>query len=413
MRSLPSSEPLLLIVGAGILLPILAWGWWANPAWVLLLPILWMSARTRLVAAGVVVSYFAMVNHQWAGTAATFDPSIGLLGGTAIVLVIVVLQATPWILLWSETPTGVQLATRVLLLLVVSLAPPLGIVAGGHPIHGAGAVFAGWGWFGVGATVLILISGAHAGLYMRRRQYLPAGMVLAVLAIGSVASMFIPAPSAPEGWFGVQTKLGSRPPLLDASYQEFDRRMIAAVEEVAFAPRAKVVVAPEGAAQFWTNVSEFDWRRRVDYIHDFRKVSVLTSGDWVSPKVGSQDPDLHFAAILLRPNRDDQVVFQRAPIPYAMWRPGMEGHYQSHWLDSGTLMVDGKAVMVSFCYEDFLPFLYLSSFARGKVDGIVSVSSLWYAPPAAIRVKALHVKSWAQLFGIPLITASNLAREAL
>lgn len=413
MRNLPSTEPLLLIIAAGVLLPVMAWGWLPNPAWVLLLPVLWMAARTRLVAAGVAVSYFAMVNHQWASTAATFDPSIGLLGGSALVLALVLLQASPWILFWSETPTTFQLVTRVLLLLVVSLAPPLGIVAGGHPLHGAGAVFAGWGWFGIAATVLLIIWGAHAWLFMRRQQYLSAGVVLAVLAIGSVASMLSPAPPAPEGWLAVQTKLGSRPPLLDAGYPEFDRRMIAAVEEAAFASGAKVVVAPEGAAQFWTNVSEFDWRRRIDYVHDFRKVSVLTSGDWVSPKVGSQDPDLHFAAILLRPNRDDQVVFQRAPIPYAMWRPGMEGHYQSHWLGSGTLLVDGKTVMVSFCYEDFLPFLYLSSFARGKVEGIVSVSSLWYASPEAIKVKALHVKSWAQLFGVPLITASNLAREAL
>ena len=90
--------------------------------------------------------------------------------------------------LWSAHPR--QRAARYLAAAVLLAIPPFGIVGWAHPVTAAGVLFPGWGWWGLGATVVGLMT-------MTTRTWLQAGALMAVAWAWSATTWI--SPSSPAG----------------------------------------------------------------------------------------------------------------------------------------------------------------------------------------------------------------------
>jgi hypothetical protein len=104
-----------------------------------------------------------------------------------------------------------------------------------------------------------------------------------------------------------------------------------------------------------------------------------------------------------------QEVSARLPIPGASWRPWSSHHYPMS-LDRDTRigMADGTKATVVFCYEEYIPMLWVWSTIRYPAPVAITVANLWWAVTRdSSRVQALHGISYARLFGIELIRSVN------
>jgi hypothetical protein len=94
---------------------------------------------------------------------------------------------------------------------------------------------------------------------------------------------------------------------------------------------------------------------------------------------------------------------QRIPIPVAMWGNGIHAHV---W-GTGIMAVSGKRAAVLLCYEQILTLPALQSFLD-KPDVIAAPSNLYWAAGTSIeKSETLCVSSWARLFHVPYLRATN------
>jgi hypothetical protein len=103
------------------------------------------------------------------------------------------------------------------------------------------------------------------------------------------------------------------------------------------------------------------------------------------------------------------VITARVPMPVGSWRPwDAENHHRSDILKTNVVNINGVPVLVLFCAEEYMPFIWLTGLID-RPESIVSVSNSWWAGKnsAVAQRQSLHAALLSRIVGLPIYRAVN------
>lgn len=358
----------------------------------MLFPALWAMAPSRGIASFISLGYFLAASRGLPQGVANFyaaDLWPGLLLWLIASASFLVVHAALWTRRAGKAPIGRYLVASVLMAL-----PPFGITGWAQPITAAGVLFPGWGWWGLAATA--------AGLTMMTSRFWPAA-VLVMLSLWLWSAAVWTEPKLPEGWKGVDLKLGETLGR-DASLER-QRVLIATVLRSA-GEGINTIVLPESALGLWTPTVERLWR---DELQD-RDLTVIAGAAVL-------DGDGYDNALVAIPVAKSEILYrERMPVPGSMWQPwriltGEPGGARAHLFTNPLVEIDGIRIAPLICYEQLLVWPVLQSMLRSP-DVIVAAGNGWWTSGTSIvAIQHASTVAWAKLFGLPLVSAVNVQAE--
>ncbi|WP_246547596.1 conjugal transfer protein TraB [Ancylobacter defluvii] len=354
----------------------------------MLFPALWAWAPDRVTAAAVSMGYFLAASRGLpqgvsAFYAADIWPGLGLWIGASCLFVGV--HAA----LWTTQP-GWTRALRYLAAAVLMAFPPFGITGWAHPVTAAGVLFPGWGWWGLTATVVML-------LVMTTRAWPVMMLILAGLWLWSATNRTEPAP--PMGWRGADLALGRN--LGRERSLAYQDMLIALVRERA-ASGAHVVILPESALGFWTPTLEGLWK------------NALRDSD-VTLLAGAAVLDRHgYDNVMVAISTGEASVLyrERMPVPVSMWQPwttwtGAGGGARAHFFANPIAELDDVRIAPVICYEQLIVWPILQSMWFGAETIIAAGNGWWTEGSSIVDIQKASMVAWARLFAVPLVMSFN------
>ncbi|MGV2113774.1 conjugal transfer protein TraB [Agrobacterium salinitolerans] len=363
-------------------------------------PLLWAMAPSRMIAALVAAGYFLAASRGLPQGVANFYAA-DLWPGLALWVMASASFVTVHAVFWTKhrgddspdrkRPDAARVV-RYLVVMVLTGLPPFGITGWAHPLTAAGVLFPGWGWWGVGATAILLV-------VMTGRRWQIAVAVLGGLYVWS-ATNWTP-PKLTPGWLAVDLKQGANLGR-DGSLQ-YHRDLIARVRRAAQAGKdVRVVVLPESALGFWTPTVARVWQdglRSLDLI-------VVAGAAVVDPK--------GYDNVMVAISADKAKVLyrERMPVPGSMWQPwlqwtGRGGGARADFFGNPVVNVDGVRIAPLICYEQLILWPVLQSMLHSP-EVIVAVGNGWWTENTSIvAIQKASVAAWARLFGLPVVMAFN------
>ncbi|WP_416333648.1 conjugal transfer protein TraB [Agrobacterium tumefaciens] len=381
-----------------------ACGWTAWSGHVLTLPVavlfpaLWAMSPSRLTALLVSAAYFLAASRGLPQGVANFyaaDLWPGLLLWVAASLSFAGMHAG----LWKGQPkgkspgegrTGMAMALRYLAAAMLMGLPPLGITGWAHPLIAAGVLFPGWGWWGLAAMT--------AGLATMTSRYWPAAaIVLGGFWLWSAATWT--SPNLPEGWKGVDLEQGQK--LGRDGSLGYHRDLIATVRAAA-GEKTRFVVLPESALGFWTPTIERQWREGLGG----GDITVIAGAAVIGP-TGYDNVVVAISADAAR------ILYrERMPVPVSMWQPwgawtGQGGGARAYFFGNPVVDVEARRIAPLICYEQLLLWPILQSMLNSPDVIVATGNGWWTAGTSIVAIQKASVIAWANLFGLPVVTAFN------
>lgn len=363
-------------------------------------PLFWTMAPSRPIAAVMAAGYFLAASRGLPQGVANFysaDFWPGLVLWVVASASFVIVHAVFW-----KKPRGEKVsarrrtdaarALRYLIVIALMALPPFGIIGWAQPLTAAGALFPGWGWWGVGATAILLV-------VMTGRRWQIAVAVLGGLYVWS-ATNWTPPKLAP-GWMAVDLKQGAN--LGRDGSLAYQRELIDTVRMAAESSEdVRVVVLPESALGFWTPTVARVWQQSLRG----SDLTVIAGAAMIGPR--------GYDNVMVTISADATKVLyrERMPVPGSMWQPwlswrGKGGGAGANFFDNPKVEIDGFKVAPLICYEQLILWPVLQSmFHQPQV--IVAVSNGWWTENTSIvAIQKASVAAWARLFGLPVVMAFN------
>ncbi len=358
------------------------------------MPLLWSLAGSRWWAGMIALVYYLAASRGLPfGAGIFFAESAPPWFSWALWLAAGLVNAVPWLLLWSQNLR--RQAWTMPAALALTALPPVGFIGWVNPLTAAGILFPGLGFVGLACLVASLV------VFVLRRWQTAA--ILASIAV--VANIFAmqdkPAPWA-SAWSGRDTNFArlqtdAAPNFLTEGQRVAQIMMLAGQLEP-----GHVLVLPETVLP------------RVLQGNDFS--SMMLAG--VSAQLKAKESAILVGAEVAAPGRqlqnallalgdDSGPLIQRVPVPIGMWRPWAAETIAANPLGSGIGQVAGRRVAYVICYEQLLTFPIWVSMANGP-DVLVGAANDWWARETSIPTiqgQALYV--WGRLFSLPVIHATN------
>jgi hypothetical protein len=348
-----------------------------------------MAQRSRAGAYTVAFAYYA--GASWPlipGARVFFGPSATFALAVLLWIAASAILAAPWALVWAVSKGSA--VWRGPLALVITAVPPIGIIGWASPLTSAGILFPGTQWLGLIATM------ALSGLGTALPRTALCAAVIATIAVNALNHGKV---APPRTWEPVDTEFGgagfgSRDPVSDFAAAQW-------IQARALESKAQVIVFPESAVPRWNEATEMFWQPTLALLKASGKTIVLGAG--VSkPGTGQFDN-----VLLIRGAQNGPDLPQRIPVPIGMWRPGTPTGVPIHLWGSGTVNIAGERAAILICYEQLLVWPILMS-ALDRPTLIVGIANDYWAIGTRIpAVQSAATMAWANLFGIPALTARN------
>jgi hypothetical protein len=378
-----------ILIGLSIAVGAIAWsGNMMTLPVAMFIPLLWALSPSRTVAAAVSAAYLLAASRSLPQGVANFyaaDLWPGLLLWVMASAGFTLVHAV----LWTGHPEK-RRGVRYLLAMVLTGVPPFGIAGWAHPLTAAGVLFPGWGWFGLGATAILLV-------VMTGRRWQIAVAVLLGLYAWSATDWT--QPKVPHGWNGVDLELGQS--LGRDGSVLFQRDLIAAAR-AASGDAARFVVLPESALGFWTPTVARLWQEGLQGsgITVIAGAAVIDAAGYDNVMVAISATE---ARILYR---------QRMPVPVAMWQPwrawlGGGGSARAHFLANPVVEVLGTRIAPLICYEQLILWPILQSMLQSPDIIVATGNSWWTSGTSIIAIQQASAVAWSRLFGVPIVMAFN------
>lgn len=387
--------PLLTVGGA---LCGFAWGH-VGLAWLVCLagtmPLLWSLASSRWWAGVIALAYYLMASRGLPfGAGIFFAEAAPAWFSWALWFAAGLVNALPWLLLWSETP--LRKAWTLPAALALTALPPVGFVGWVNPLTAAGVLFPGLGFVGLACLVVGLV------LAVLRRW--PA---VAILASVAVASNIVALQAKPEpwvsAWSGQDTAFARLQTAAEPNFLAEGQRMAQVLMIAGQLQPGRVLVMPETVLPRVRQVNDFNTSMLADLSAQLKAKgsAVLVGAEVVGP--GHQ---LQNALVVL--GDESAPLVQRVPVPIGMWRPWSAESIAADPLASGIGLVAGRKVAYAICYEQLLVFPLLVSMMNDP-DLIVGAANDWWARETSIPViQGQALDAWGRLFGLPVVRATNI-----
>lgn len=384
-------------VAAGVLLGVAGWGQGRVLVLAIALPLFVVFSRTRLQAFCVAFGYsLGVTRYDVAFVASWFDNN--LLIGAGAMLGIAVVTGSVWCLGWSKSP---HLAGRALAIGAAwFLALALNAGVPGHPVIAMGYVLPGSGWLGVALSI------ALPGLALAAASFLPAERlrygVGAAIVVGLAAAgimLFRPPPAGIVGGIQAQSTNWGNLRGEDDALARMQRMGAATLDQ-----RTATVVWPESI------IGRYD-----PALYQVLDLEVLQPArrtgrtQIIGMDIAMAQNRMLNSAVAFYPDGRTATAVARQPAPLSLWRPWRDTDtFVANWGAHNILNVgQGDRAALIFCYEEYMPVLYLLNEALDQPTIYIALSNTWAAQPGAAAVQTWHSLGMARLFGRPYVKAEN------
>ncbi|MCW0001886.1 conjugal transfer protein TraB [Pararhizobium sp. YC-54] len=377
-----------MLIGLSIAVGTIAWsGNMMTLPVAMLFPLLWAKSPTRVIATAVSAGYFLAASRGLPQGVANFYAA-DLWPGLLLWVMASVSFTLVHAILWTGHP-GRRTGLRYLLAMVLMALPPFGIVGWAHPLTAAGILFPGWGWFGLGATAILLV------VISGRRWQIAVAVLFGLYALSATDWT---QPKVPDRWKGIDLALGQSLGR-DASLG-YHRSLIATAR--AEGEGAHVVVLPESALGFWTPTVARLWQ-------DGLQGSAVTAiaGAAVIDAAGYDNVMVAISAA------DARILYrERMPVPVSMWQPwrvwmGEDVGARAHFFANPVVEVAGIRIAPLICYEQLILWPILQSMLHAPDIIVATGNGWWTSGTSIVAIQQANSVGWSRLFGVPVITAFN------
>jgi|SRR6218665_150191 len=319
----------LLLTVAGALCGF-AWGheglpWLAGLAG--LVPLLWSLAGSRWWAGAVALAYYLAASRGLPfGAGIFFAESAPLWFSWALWAAAGLVNAAPWLLLWSASPRR-QAWTLPAALLLTAL-PPVGFIGWVNPLTAAGWWFPGLGFLGLIGLVALLV------LVVLKRWPAVAALASVVVVANIVALQAKPAAWS-AAWSGRDTTFARLQTAAVRNFLVEGQRMAQVMMMAAQLEPGRVLVLPETVLPPVRQGDAFNASMLADLSGQLKaKGSAMLVGAEMSI------PGRSIRNVLVALGGDAGPLVQRVPVPIGMWRPWAADSIAADPFGSGIGLVD-------------------------------------------------------------------------
>lgn len=403
-------------LGAGWLFGVLAWGEGRAPTVAALLPLIVALVPHRFVAWFFVYAYeLALLRTHPEFLSGWFGDNI--LVGWAMTSGYAVASAFIWSIGWATvnskaTSIWGQHTWRLVAMFMawlLALLPPAAVVLPAHPVVAWGYFAPGWGWLGVAASLLLPMGMMIAWFASpHRRVARSVALALIALAAGVHGLLHKPTVEVSSGsaaavtteWGKINGMQGSLKSI--ESIGHFVRNN--SVEGIS------TYIWPESIVGVYQPT--YSTVMRIELLSEAKRRSQVHI---VGMDVPNGKGGLRSIAVAYYPDGTTSVAQARQPAIVSLWRPWSNESYEADWQASHELkLADGRRASILFCYEEFLPILFLMSQYNTNPDLYVAMSNTWASPSnLAAAVQTHHSLGMARLFGKSFLKAENRPRTAV
>jgi apolipoprotein N-acyltransferase len=396
----------LILAAAGVGLFSSAFGerWIGLAGLCSLMPLLWLEAESRRSAFLSIFAFYLVFSRGILPGAAVFFRDGSLIRAFVLWVSSSFALALPWGLLWSDLDT--RKALRVVLAVLSSIPPPLGLIGWGNSLITAGLFFPGTGWFGL-AFMLMLYS--FAALSHRLRRVL----IIAVLISVPFLNVLVNAERTVLGdvtVLGVDTSFGRVASGSGDFETQFERERlvfqhIREMERNGELEGVDIVVLPETIVGRMNPSVRWRWERFLDPFAE--KGTVFIAGAEIPTDRGMKYDN---TMVSFEGGGSHQVAKQRFPVLFSMYLPfadtGANG-YLSSFGEVSMMNIMGKRLGVLVCYEQFLTWPFLTLLSQSP-DAILASSNLWWCKDTSLPgIQSATVRLLAALFGVSVVSSVN------
>ena len=165
----------------------------------------------------------------------------------------------------------------------------------------------------------------------------------------------------------------------------------------------KTLVLPESSGGIWFKSTQYlwgEWQRRLD-----DDQSIILPVLFPEGKTGFRT---YNSLVEIRKSSIREIYRARQSVPVAMWKPWAKDNVKINWFDNPDFDLAGKKTTAIICYEAYLTWPVLQSFLVGNPETILFVSNHWWSKNTSLlSIQKTCVNTWANLFGVSLVTAVN------
>lgn len=402
-QPVPHALACVASIATGALVALAAWypGHWQ--VLLLLLPAVWSRVRGRTSAFAIWIGYYLAGARDIPVVGMRFFSGYGeltrpeaLMLGVAFWIAQACVLATPWAVLKPETnASAARHSGCAAIATMLATVPPIGIIGWLSPAYVASTLFPGWKAPGL---VLGITATACAASISRARFARQLATLLAILSL--LALSLASAPVAPSRWTALDTRLGR---FDQSSYASLYARtqQVQAIAQRAFSKGATVVVLPEEIVGLWRPATDYWWRDDIQALAAAQRTLI------VGMDLTASDTPFRYTDSAVIVGADHGRLDSRQPVPAALWRPGAAVSAIRGSLTQPYVMVAGKSVAFSICYEDLLWWPHWRILLRSP-DVLVSLSNGWFDSDLALaHIQRQGIAAVARLSGVPSLHAVN------
>jgi apolipoprotein N-acyltransferase len=366
-----------------------AWlAWHASPDFIpasLLFPAIVFAQPDRRWAALAAFSYFGTASWPVMQISAVYFAG-GTSAGIIPWLTASTIQSLPWVGLWASSSHCPW--WRIPAALLVSAIPPVGIIDWASPLTSAGLLFPRFGLAGVLATGMLAVMLAN------RNWTATTALVIS----GLIANAVYQQPAAPSGWVGIDTEFGNinDPKNPMAEFVAAER-----IQQTASTLDSKVIIFPEAVVPRWTEATDAFWQPTLNKIQERGGILLIGAG-LQTPNAANELRN----AVVVR-GLHSTTFHQRIPVPLAMWKPWGKDRVPMNLTGSSTIAISGERAAFFICYEQLLPWSYLSTSASRPTVLIGIANASWTKHTVIPKYQAASLQAWGRLFATPVISATN------
>jgi hypothetical protein len=326
--------------------------------------------------------------HAFFGVQGT--PLIGLF----LCLAAAGLLALPWGLLFTRGRG--RAAFCVPLCLLLTAMPPLGIIGWASPLLSAGVLFPASKWFGL-AFIIVFLS-----LFRLK----PAQSVVSLTLCAFVLHFQFTQPRLPAGWEAVNTNYGGAgqgDPDFATEYNTHQSMQATIIES-----HAAVLLFPEHLVTHWNESTDAFWGQTLAAIAAEHRTVLIGAG--INPPVTTRNPlaqNRYWNVLLARGEENTALYQERIPVPIAMWRPLSDDGVPLKLFARGTIRIHNQNAAVLICYEQVLVWPFLSSALEHPTILLTTSNDYWAKNTLIPAIQQASATSWARLFDLPILSATN------
>ena len=394
LQTLLSASFALPII-AGITAAIAWSGHLATIPFSLVAPMLMYYAKSRTHAYASAFAYY--VAASWPivpGAHVFFGLKGNPLAGMFLCLAAAAILALPWGLFFASRPT--RTAFYVPLCILIAALPPLGIVGWASPLLSAGVLFPGSKWLGLALIVTFLSA----------FRFRPAASVVCLVICALLFQFHYKRPHVPAGWEAVNTTFGGAgqgDPDFETEYNTHQ-----SIQTTIRESRATVLLFPEHLVTHWNDSTDTFWQDTLAPLATEHRTILIGAGINPPDVTGRPFGSKRYLNVLIARGEENAALYQqRIPVPIAMWKPFGEDGVPISLFGRGTIRIHDQNAAVLICYEQLLVWPYVASALERPTILLTSSNDYWAKGTPIPAIQQSSTASWARLFHIPVLSASN------